>query len=93
MILNNIEIVRQTKELIKLRLKQAPDFVIFKSIEAQLDYVLDILEGNTMDRSKLKDINVGHYAVHEFEESDPELANKLKKIQYFVYKMNGGIIR
>jgi hypothetical protein len=90
---DRVETVKKAKELIGNRLQAAPDFVLFQSVEAQLDYLLSILEGSSSDRSRLREINVGHYAVHEFEESDPDLAKELKKVQYVVYKMTGGIVR
>lgn len=91
--IDRVETVKKAKQLISSRLKAAPDFVLFQSIDAQLDYLLSILQGCSSDRSKLKGISVGTYAVHEFEESDPDLAQELKKVQYIVYKMTGGIVR
>ena len=91
--LDKVETVTQAKKIISSRLNSAPDFVLFQSIDAQLDYLMDIVKGDSNDRSRLKDINVGTYAVHEFEESDPDLAQALKKVQYIVYKMTGGVVR
>ncbi|WP_420093154.1 immunity protein Tsi6 family protein [Bacterioplanes sanyensis] len=66
---------------------------MFQSIGAQLDFLLSVLQDTNSDRNKLKEINVGTYAVHEFEESDPDLAQELEKVQSIVYKMTGGVIR
>ena len=89
--MDKVETVKKAKNTLDKRLELAPDFPIFKSIEAQLKYLLSILEGVSKDRSRLKEINVGVLAVREFEESALELASDLRSVQYVVYKMTGGI--
>lgn len=71
------------------RLKVAPDFPMFDSILNQLRYLKAVIEGNE-DRSKLNTIVVGHYAVHEFEETDPDYATELKRCQNMAYLMSQG---
>lgn len=85
------KIFKRAKELVQKRLGAAPDFTIFQSIDAQLDYIIGLLDGNISDRSQLKNVNVGLYAIREFEESDPEFAKELKKIQYIADKMRKGL--
>jgi hypothetical protein len=85
------EVLKNAKELIKNRLQSAPEYTIFQSIDAQLNYLKDFIDGAIIDRRKLNDINVGLYAVREFEESDPELAKALKKIQYITDKLLRGV--
>ncbi|WP_431355036.1 immunity protein Tsi6 family protein [Enterovibrio norvegicus] len=82
--------ILSAKQIISERLKIAPDFTIYQSIQAQLDYILSIVNGSSTDRSRLKDINLGIYAVREFEDTDPDLSRSLKEVNFIVYKMTGG---
>ncbi|SEA98975.1 immunity protein Tsi6 family protein [Alkalimonas amylolytica] len=83
-----IEIVRKGISLTEKRLKDIPDFDIYQSIIKQLQYLLSIIDGSELDRSKLDKIIVGHFAVREFEESDPELAEILKNCQSIAFKLS-----
>lgn len=86
-----IEIVEKALTLAQVRLSEAPGFQIFSSTVAQLEYLLSVLRGVQKDRSRLKDIIVGHFAVREFEESDPELAEVLKAAQYIASQAAKGL--
>ena len=86
-----IETVENALALARARLKAAPDFDIFASAVTQLEYLLSVLHGEQSDRSRLKNIIVGHFAVREFEESDPELADALNAAQLIAFKMNKGL--
>nr|WP_174505707.1 immunity protein Tsi6 family protein [Acinetobacter sp. Marseille-Q1620] len=83
-------VIQEARQLTLSRIQIAPDFIIFQSINNQLDYIQSVLEGKC-GKEKLKDINLGLYAVREFEESDPEFSEALKKVQYIVYKMVKGL--
>ncbi|MBL4608439.1 MAG: hypothetical protein JKY01_11515 [Pseudomonadales bacterium] len=89
--MDKLEVLRNAKQIIRSRLKSAPDYTIFQSIDAQLNYMQELLDGKISDRGKLKEINVGLYAIREFEESDPELAKELKSVQYIVDRMKKGL--
>lgn len=89
--MDKYDVLKCAKEIVQRRLKLAPDYFIFQSIDAQLDYMKELIDGNISDRSKLKDINVGLYAIREFEESDPEFAKELKKVQFIADKMSKGL--
>ena len=69
-------------------LKNIPDFDIYKSILKQLHYLQMILNGSEPDRSKLEKIILGHFAVREFEESDLEFSEILKKCQNIAFKLS-----
>lgn len=83
-----IEIVKKGISLTEKRLNEIPDFDIYQSVIRQLHYLLSIVDGSELDRSKLDKIIVGHFAVREFEESDPELAEILKKCQNIAFKLS-----
>ncbi|WP_346839622.1 immunity protein Tsi6 family protein [Microbulbifer sp. SAOS-129_SWC] len=85
--MDNIKIVNDAITLTESRLRDIPDFGIYKSVLRQLSYLLLVLEGGD-DNGMLDKVIVGHYAVHEFEESDPELASLLKKCQNIAFKLN-----
>jgi len=74
--------LEQVRELSRQRLDVAPEFVLFQSIYAQLDFMCRLATGQESDRSRLQRVNIGRYAVREFEESDPEFARALKDAQY-----------
>lgn len=85
------QVVEEALTIARNRLNTAPQFNIFSSIVSQLEYLQAVLDGNEHDRSKLKNIIVGHYAVREFEENDPELAAALKAAQAIAFKMAKGL--
>jgi Tsi6 len=85
------QVVNQALSIAKSRLAATPDFDILKSLVAQLQYLSAVLNGKEADRSRLKTIIVGHYAVKEFEESDPELADALVAAQAVATKMAKGL--
>ena len=74
-------------DLIKLRIQSIPNFDLYGNILRQLEYLHSVLTEENADKSNLDKIIVGHYAVHEFEESDPELAKLLRKYQKIVFDM------
>jgi hypothetical protein len=86
-----IETVETALALANVRLNQAPEFEIFASTVAQLEYLLLVLRGDEKDRTRLKNIIVGHFAVRECEESDPELAEVLKSAQNIAFKVGKGL--
>lgn len=89
--MTSIETVEAALEIARSRLHSAPEFEIFSSTVAQLEYLLSVLQGREEDRSRLKDIIVGHFAVREFEESDPDLANVLNAAQAIAFKAAKGL--
>lgn len=86
-----VETVEKALALANIRLRAAPGFEIFSSVVAQLEYLLSVLRGNEKDRSRLKNIIVGHFAVREFEESDPDLAEALNAAQAIAFKAAKGL--
>jgi hypothetical protein len=86
-----IDTIQRALEIIRKRLIAAPTFDFFISTEIQLTYLLSLLTGEESDRSRLKNIIVGHFAVREFEESDPELAEALVAAQNIASKMAKGL--
>ncbi|WP_409425673.1 immunity protein Tsi6 family protein [Pseudoalteromonas sp. RW-H-Ap-1] len=83
-----METIEEGISLTEKRLKNIPDFDIYKSILKQLHYLQMILNGSEPDRSKLEKIILGHFAVREFEESDPEFSEILKKCQNIAFKLS-----
>jgi hypothetical protein len=89
--MNSIETVEKALVLAYARSSEAPGFQIFASIVTQLEYLSSVLRGDEKDRSRLKDIIVGHFAVREFGESDPELAEALNAAQNIAFKAAKGL--
>ncbi|TWB24789.1 hypothetical protein FBZ89_101415 [Nitrospirillum amazonense] len=85
-----IETVEYALNLARQRLSEMPAFEIFASAVAQLEYLLSVLQGNP-DRTRLKNIIVGHYGAREFAESDPEFAQALMSAQNIATKISKGL--
>ena len=86
-----IDTLSNAIQLIQVRQAEAPTFELYKSIDGQLRYLQQVISGETKDRSHLKDVVVGAYAVKEFEEADPELARVLKEVQLIASRMAKGL--
>ena len=71
------------------RLFSNPKFQPLLSIEAHLQYLIGILEGQISDRSRLEKIYIGIHAV-EFEERDITFANLLYEVEEIVDSMKAG---
>ncbi|ASG19548.1 immunity protein Tsi6 family protein [Nitrospirillum viridazoti] len=85
----SIQVSERALALAEARLAAAPEFSTYASLVAQLRYVLMALKGG--ERARLKEIIVGHYAVREFAESDPELAEALMAAQAIATRMGRGL--
>ena len=86
-----VETVNTALALARNRSSAAPSVEMFSSIVAQLEYMARVLDGRDSDRSKLKNIIVGHYAARELEGTDPELAEALYGTQAIASKMVKGL--
>lgn len=86
-----LKTVERALVLAHARLREAPAFEIFSSTVAQLEYLLSVLRGDEKDRSRLRNIIVGHFAVREFEKSDPDLAEALNAAQAIAFKAARGL--
>jgi hypothetical protein len=86
-----IETVDRALEVAKERLNAFPGIAMFSSIVAQIEYVAQVLKGHESDRSRMKDIIVGHYAARELEGSDPEFAELLFAVQAYASRMARGL--
>lgn len=80
------------KQIVLERMKANPSYVVYQSVEAQLNYIISVIEGSCSDRTRLKDVNLGIYAVREFEGTDDELSKALKEVHFIVYTITGGAI-
>jgi hypothetical protein len=85
------KILSDAAVLVAQRLAVAPGFDVFESISAQLIYLESLADSANQDRSSLGKINVGLYAVREFEEADPDLATALKRVQFIADQMRKGL--
>ena len=86
--MNNIEKIDLAIKMCQKLDKEYPGFVILDSIDTQLRYVKNIIEKNSTDKSKLKDILLGVYAAKEIEERDMNFAELLYEIQDIAEDLN-----
>jgi hypothetical protein len=89
--LTTIEFVDKALAVASDRFTAAPGFQLLDSIIEQLNYLRAVLTGEEEDKSRLKKIIVGHYAIREFARSDLELAGVLIPVQYIASKMARGL--
>ena len=85
--MNNLLLYKKTLELCRERLKQAPTFQPLRSIEKQLEYLIDLEEGRRSDFERLADLNLGLLAAREFEPHDMEFANLIYDVTEAAKKM------
>jgi hypothetical protein len=62
----------------------------FENVAVQLEYILKVLKGEQMDKSKLKDINIGLIAIREFDTRFPEFADRLMETEKVVEDIRYG---
>lgn len=89
--MNSLETVNSALEIARERLSAAPTVEMLRSIVTQLEYMTKVLSGEDSDRSKMKNVIVGHYAARELEGSDPDLAEALYRVQAIASKMAKGL--
>jgi len=86
------DVVEGALILARSRLSETPGYPLYVSCVAQLEYLLAIVSGNiATDRTKLRTLTIGHYAVREFEETDEELARALKDAYLIASKLADGL--
>lgn len=86
--MNRLELFKKALIRTQELFRRYPYMMPLKSIEAQLNYLIELEEGKNTDKSRLKDIIIGILAVREVENTDQELAEMLHKTQGEVDKMN-----
>jgi len=90
--MNARNVVQDALILARNRLDETPDYPIYVSCVAQLEYLLSVLDGRVIiDRNKLRNFTIGHYAVREFEESDECLSRALKDAYLIASKLADGL--
>jgi len=67
-----------------------PNFQPLESVKTQLEYLKNILNGSSDDRSRLNEIILGIYAAREFEDRDMDFANTLYDVELIVDEMKAG---
>lgn len=72
--------------------ERLPDFYPLQSVMEQLSYIEESLIDKTVDRQKLKCINIGLFAVREFEVRAPDFAQMLYDVEDVVVLMMDGKI-
>lgn len=77
--------------LTQLRLRNGSDKELYEYILSQLAYIRDRLTDKALPRDKLSDINIGHLAVREFEDTDQEYSEALKRAYFIVHYMKSGL--
>lgn len=91
--MNTTELFRSALVETEERLKVFPNFKLLISIKNQSIYLIKFMDGTETDGTMLSTILIGHYAVHEFEYSDPGYAMLLQKCQYEAQVLQAGVGR
>ncbi len=64
-----------------------PTYFFWDTLERQLEYLLDLAENKTCDKSKLKNMTIGILTVREIEGLDEELSDSLYQVADMAEKM------
>lgn len=64
---------------------------MYRSIVAQLEYLRDVVKGTQKDKSKLRELTFGMYAVKEFETSDEIFFERLTDAFYIASQIRKGL--
>jgi hypothetical protein len=79
------ELVQLGLRLTDERLQQSPEFNLYRSIRAQLEFIQGHLNEQTpIAESDRQRLILGVLAAREFETSDPDYADVLFKVSYLV---------
>lgn len=71
-----------------LQLKvQMPQVEPLNSVQRQLEYLLEVLNGTITDRTRLNEVVLGRYAARELESRDMEFALLLYRVEEIVDSM------
>jgi hypothetical protein len=73
--MSRLPLFKQTLFECQKRLKMSPDSQPLRSIEKQLEYLIDLEEGRRVDVQLIANLNLGLLAARELEPHDMELAN------------------
>jgi len=85
--MNRLLLFKQTLEKCQERLKQSPDSQPLRSIEKQLEYLIDLEAGRRSDVQLMANLNLGLLAARELEPHDMELANLIYDVTKAVKEM------
>lgn len=78
--MKNTDLLRAAINRSQGLVRQNPEVPILRSLEPQLRYLLDLLEGRQVDRAKLLELSFGIINVREVEDRDPELSDLLYQV-------------
>lgn len=90
--MNSQMVLSQAKKRCSELLVGSPKFFPLQSVMEQLLYIEAALNDKAADRDKLEHINVGLFAVKEFEVRAPEFAELLYQVEDVVELMKSGKI-
>jgi Tsi6 len=72
-------------QMVDERLRDAPGFAIYLSIQAQLESVKHTVDaGDQPTEQELGSLTLGLHTAHDLEQSDPELAEILSSVNYLI---------
>ena len=64
---------------------------MMRSIQAQLEWLINFYEGRSAERNRLHELTFGHIAAREIEDSDPEFTDALNKAYYVASRTASGL--
>ena len=64
---------------------------MMRSIQAQLEWLIEFYEGRSAERNKLHTLTFGHYAAREIEDADPAFARCLYRAFYAASRTAAGL--
>lgn len=83
------QLVIQGLDLVRQRLRSAPDFWVNVSVQRQLEYLHETLSfGQSPTPEKVDSLTLSIYAAKEIETVDPEFADLLFKVNYLADRIS-----
>lgn len=88
-----LRICKNALDATNIKLALVPETLrpMYLTIQAQLSFLVDFFNGVNNQHARLHELNFGHIAVREIENSDPEYAHLLKLAFYVAYQTGLGV--
>ncbi|WP_110643463.1 immunity protein Tsi6 family protein [Salinicola sp. CPA57] len=83
--------IARAKSVLATRKAEVPGSPMHADIEAQLNYVQAVVDGDESDKSRLHKLTLGVYAGKEYDVSDPEFARALSDVYYIACQIADGL--
>jgi hypothetical protein len=82
-----LELLSSALKLTKSIFEKHPEYFTLESIIAQLEYLIDFVEGRNVDKAVLQTIIIGRMIAYDLQNIDNDMAESLFKVSAEVKRM------